>query len=878
MATESSNNKTIYLKDYLPSEYLIEEVELDFDLNQDVTTVKSQLKVIKNPLSSAKTQQLVLNGEHMVLKQVAVNNKPLSALEYSLTPETLTLHAVPDQFTVQIVTEIKPQENTALSGLYKSSNIYCTQCEAHGFRRITYYLDRPDVMAIFKVTIHADKRQYPVLLSNGNLIAHGTEDTTRHFATWHDPFKKPCYLFALVAGDLVAAEDTFVTMSGRLVTLKVYVERANLSQTPHAVAALKKAMQWDENAYGREYDLDIYMIVAVNDFNMGAMENKGLNIFNSKYVLVSPDTATDRDYAGVDLVIGHEYFHNWSGDRVTCRDWFQLSLKEGFTVFREQQFTQFITDSPVARIQEVIGLITRQFAEDAGPLAHPVRPDSYQEINNFYTATVYEKGAEVIRMLHTLLGQEKYRAGTDLYFNRFDGHAVTTDDFVAALQEASGVDLTQFKLWYTQSGTPEVTVLEEYNPQQKTYTLRLSQFTPDTPGQTNKQPLHIPVSLGLLDENGNDMHINNKVLSLTKSEQEFVFDEIATKPHLSIFRDFSAPVKVKREVSDEDLAFLLSKDSDNFNRWFAAQQLYMNILLRLIADVQQKKELVLPALLLETFADVLLDPELNISLKAELLTLPSSQLIIDTMEVADPDAIYAAKRFVITSLAQKLNKELHSMYETYYIPGPFEYNSQSAAKRACRNIILGYMTSNKTPDGIALANEQYNKANNMTDTLAALSCLASINCNQRIEALIDFYDTWKSNPLVVNKWLAIQATADLDDTLGEVEALMRHEAFDIKNPNKVYALVGGFCMSNPIKFHAADGRGYKFLADVVLKLNSLNPQVASRMLIPLTQWKNFDKNRQDLMCRELLKIKQADNLSSDVREIVTKALDRYESK
>lgn len=876
--TASEHSKTIYLKDYLPTEYQINEVELDFELNPDVTTVKSQLKISKNPYSKTNEQQLILNGEQLVLKQIALNNKILTPADYTLTPETLTLKNLPSEFTLQITTEIKPQENTALSGLYKSKTIYCTQCEAEGFRKITYYLDRPDVMAKFKVTIHADKRDYPVLLANGNLISSGNDGHARHFAIWEDPFKKPCYLFAMVAGDLVAVQDNFLTMSGRLVQLKVYVDRENLDQASHALAALKKAMAWDEKVYGREYDLDIYMIVAVNDFNMGAMENKGLNIFNSKYVLVSPATATDRDYAGVDLVIGHEYFHNWSGNRVTCRDWFQLSLKEGFTVFREQQFTQDITNSPVARIEEVKGLITRQFAEDAGPLAHPVRPDQYTEINNFYTATIYEKGAEVIRMLHTLLGVEKFRAGTDLYFSRFDGHAVTTDDFASALQEASGVDLTQFRLWYTQAGTPEVTVLENYDPHNKTYTLHLSQYLPDTPGQSNKQPLHIPISIGLLDENGNDIRIDTPVLSLTKPEQEFVFENINTKPHLSILRDFSAPVKLKRNVDAEELAFILAKDSDNFNRWFAGQQLYMNTILHLVADVQKGLELKLPDLLRETFAQILLDPNLNISLKAELLVLPSSQLIIDTMQPADPDAIYTVKKFIVTTLSAHLPKELHTMYETYHVYGMYKYTSEFAAKRTCRNTILGYITALKTPDAIALAELQYDKANNMTDKIAALANLASINCNQRIEALLDFYDSWSTNPLVVNKWLMIQATADLDDVLDQVKSLMKHPSFDIKNPNNVQALIGGFCVGNPIKFHASSGEGYKFLADVVLELNPLNPQVAARMLIPLTQWQKFDAARQKLMCRELIRIKQADNLSSDVSEIISKALDRYESK
>jgi aminopeptidase N len=872
MGHEHTESKTIYLKDYLPSEYTIDHVELDIDLQAQNTVVRSKLTVKKNPASQANTKQLTLAGDSLELQQVKLNNKVLTANEYTLTKENLSISNLPEKFTLEITSITKPALNTALSGLYKTNGNYCTQCEAEGFRRITYYLDRPDVMATFVVTIHGDRRECPVLLANGNLIAQGLEENNRHYATWEDPFPKPCYLFAMVAGDLVAAQDKFITMSGRIVTIQIFVERENLAQTPHALAAVKKAMLWDEQAYGREYDLDIYMIVAVNDFNMGAMENKGLNIFNSKYILVSPATATDFDYAHVDLVVGHEYFHNWSGNRVTCRDWFQLSLKEGFTVFREQQFTQAITESPVVRIDEVKNLITRQFAEDSGPLAHPVRPDSYMEINNFYTMTIYEKGAEVIRMMHTLLGPEKFRKGTDLYFARNDGHAVTTDDFVAALQEASGIDLSQFKLWYTQAGTPELTVATEYDPGQKTYTLNLTQMTPPTPGQPDKQALHIPIALGLLDANGNDIPIETPVLSLTKPEQKFVFKNIAEKPHLSILRDFSAPVRLKHSVSDEDLAFLLAKDNDNFNRWYAGQKLYTNTLLNLVKDVQNKTALKLSSVLIEAFRAVLLDDGLNLSLKAELLTPPSMQLLIDSMQVADPDAIYAAKKFLVTTIANEMKKELIDKYDAYTLFGPFKYTAEDAAHRSCRNTIFGFLTSTKTREAIVLANDQYNKANNMTDKIAALSALANIECDERIEALVDFYDDWSSNPLVINKWLSIQATADLDDTLDQVKSLMQHAAFDIKNPNKVYALIGGFGIGNPVKFHAKDGAGYNFITDIVIQLNSLNPQVAARMLNPLTNWKKFTPDRQEKMQKELLRIKQADNLSSDVMEIVTKAL------
>jgi aminopeptidase N len=867
---------TVYLKDYLPSEYSIERVELDFDLNPTVTTVTSTLNVIKNPKAETNTKQLVLNGEQLELQAISINGKPLATTEYTLGSDTLTISNLPDEFQLQIITKIKPQDNTALSGLYRSNTMYCTQCEAEGFRRITYYLDRPDVMSKFIVTIHADKKEYPVLLANGNLIAQGDDSDTRHYATWVDPFLKPCYLFAMVAGDLIAVEDNFVTMSGRLVKLKLFVERENLEQTAHAMAALKKAMAWDEQAYGREYDLDIYMIVAVNDFNMGAMENKGLNIFNSKYVLVSPATATDIDYEGVDLVIGHEYFHNWSGNRVTCRDWFQLSLKEGFTVFREQQFTQDITQSPVARIDKAKTLMLRQFAEDAGPLAHPVRPDSYIEINNFYTMTIYEKGAEVIRMMLNLLGPEKFRAGTDLYFSRFDGQAVTTDDFVAALQDASGVDLSQFKLWYTQAGTPEVEVIEDYDANTSTYTLTLSQYIPDTPGQTNKQPMLIPIAIGLLDDNGNDMPIDTPVLSLSQAKQSFVFDKLVAKPRLSILRNFSAPVKLKHDDTIEYLAFMLAKDSDTYNRWYCGQRLYMKILLELTKDAQIGKELKLPEFIYDIFVNILLDSALNLDLKAELLSLPPVQMLIDNMLPADPDSIYKAKKFMVTSLATRFEKELLQMYREYTLFGPYRYTPEDAAHRTCKNTILTYLLSNKTSTSIALAVEQYNKANNMTDTIAALAGLANIESNERIVTLIEFYDTWATNTLVINKWLMIQATADLDGVLDQVKALMRHNAFDIKNPNKVQALIGGFCVGNPVRFHDLSGAGYKFLADVVLELNGINPQVAARMLTPLTQWQRFGEQRQKLMCGELRRIQQSASLSTDVSEIVNKSLSQHE--
>jgi aminopeptidase N len=878
MSATANTKQTIYLKDYTVPEYLISHIDLDIDLHLTVTIVKSQLRLSRNPASTSKNNSLVLVGEHMQLKSIMLNANPLTSDQYSCDAKTLTINNVPSDFVLDLTTEIKPQDNTSLSGLYKSSSMYCTQCEAEGFRRITYYLDRPDVMAQFCVTIHADKKAYPVLLSNGNLIDHGEDDADRHYVTWEDPYSKPCYLFAMVAGDLIAVEDNFVTMSGRLVKLKLYIERENLEQSAHAMLALKKSMAWDELAYGREYDLDIYMIVAVNDFNMGAMENKGLNIFNTACVLASPSTATDLDFQTIDAVVGHEYFHNWSGNRVTCRDWFQLSIKEGFTVFREQQFSEYISKSPVSRIEDVKVLMVRQFSEDSGPLAHSVRPESYMEINNFYTMTIYEKGAEVIRMLHTILGAEKFRAGTDLYFSRHDGHAVTAEDFVAAMQEASGIDLQQFKLWYVQAGTPEVTVTESYDAQSKSYKLKLAQHTPDTPGQTNKAPVHIPVVIGLLDQDGKDIPLENTVLSLKQSEQVFEFKNISVQPKLSILRNFSAPVKIKHEVSAEHLAFMLAHDSDDFNRWYAGQQLYLQTILLLIQDLEHGKTLHLPETMLSSFKAVLLDNNLNLALKAELLSMPSNQQIIDNLKQANPELVYAVKKFVVTTLEHKLHNELLEKYYEYKLSGPYQYKAEHVAARTCKNTILAYLLLNKSKEAISLGLEQYQHANNMTDAAAALGCLANIDCKEREEALADFYAKWESNALVVNKWLRIQAMSDIDDVLEQIKALRKHPAFDLKNPNNVQALIGAYCIGNLIRFHSADGEGYKFLADIVLELNAINPQVAARTLRPLTQWHKFVPELQTLMCAQLSRIKQSPNLSSDVLELVTKTLNNHDSK
>lgn len=865
--------KTTFLKDYKQPSYWIDEVQLQVHLFDDKTKIESILHCRRNLELSEKNAPLVFNGEHLLLKSVVLNDKLLNEKEYKVDENTLTIFNLPDHFTLKIENEIHPEKNTELSGLYKSNALFCTQCEAQGFRRITYYLDRPDVMAKFTTTIHADKEKYPVLLSNGNCIDKGEEGTTRHWVKWEDPFKKPCYLFALVAGDLVAIEDNFVTASNRLVNLKIFVERENQDKCAHAMRALKQAMRWDEVTYGREYDLDIYMIVAVNDFNMGAMENKGLNIFNSKYILARPETATDTDFQYIDVVVGHEYFHNWSGNRITCRDWFQLSLKEGFTVFREQQFSADITQSAVSLIEQASHLREGQFAEDASPLAHPVRPDSYVEINNFYTSTIYEKGAEVIRMLKTLLGWETFRKGADLYFERYDGQAVTTDDFISAMEAVSKRDLTQFKLWYTQAGTPEITVSEHYDPSIKNYQLTLKQHCPKTPNQEHKLPMHIPIAIGLLGKNGQELlPKNTSILELKESEETFEFNNIAEKPTLSILRNFSAPVKIKSPLTNESLAFLLANDSDAFNRWDAGQSLSERFIFNLTETLQKGGKLTLDPLWFEANQKVLEDKKLDLALKTEILTLPSISYLIEQMESPDIDSLYEVKKFIRQETSKRWENILLKFYHENQTKGIYQYTTPIASIRTFRNFCLGFLIENNNPEFIKLCVEQWRHANNMTDAIGAVYALIDTPCTERDEILSEFYEKAAHDPLLVNKWLRAQAMADLPETLDVVQRLMNHPAFDIKNPNKVYSLIGGFASGNVIRFHDKSGKAYTFLADTIIKLDKLNPQVASRMLDPFTNWQKFDELRKKKMQIELQRIQSVPKLSKDVFEIVNKCL------
>ena len=876
----------IYLKDYQAPEYLIDETHLTFELFEDHTLVHAQLVMRRNPARGAGLPPLALDGQQLELLSVKLNDLELTAQDYQLTDSHLTLHPQTEQFVLDTSVKIHPESNTALEGLYKSGGMFCTQCEAEGFRKITYYLDRPDVMSTFTTTVIGDKNRYPILLSNGNPVGSGPQDEGRHWATWEDPFKKPAYLFALVAGDLWCVEDTFTTMSQREVALRIYVEPENIDKCQHAMNSLKKSMRWDEETYGREYDLDIFMIVAVNDFNMGAMENKGLNIFNSSAVLARAETATDAAHQRVEAIVAHEYFHNWSGNRVTCRDWFQLSLKEGFTVFRDAGFSADMNSATVKRIQDVAYLRTHQFAEDAGPMAHAVRPDSFIEISNFYTLTVYEKGSEVVGMLYTLLGAEGFRKGSDVYFDRHDGQAVTCDDFISAMEDANGVDLTQFKRWYSQAGTPRLSVSEQYDGASQTYRLTFTQSCPATPGQTEKLPFVIPVALGLLDARGKELPLQladesspaatSRVLSVTESQQTFTFTGLTEQPLPSLLRGFSAPVKLHFAYSRDQLMFLMQHDSDGFNRWEAGQQLAVQVLQDLIGQHQRGEALVMDQRLVQALRSVLGNEQLDQAMVAEMLSLPGEAYLTEISDVADVEAIHAAREFARKQLADSLYDALWARYQanrevsktTPYVPQASHF-----ARRALQNIALSYLMLTGKPEVLAAALEQFEHSDNMTERLTALAVLVNSPFEaEKAQALASFAEHFKDNPLVMDQWFSVQAGSTLPGGLKRVRELMEHPAFNIKNPNKVRALMGAFAGQNLINFHAADGSGYRFLADIVIQLNGLNPQIASRQLAPLTRWRKYDSARQALMKAELERIRHSGELSSDVFEVVSKSL------
>ncbi|GGO81048.1 aminopeptidase N [Marinobacterium nitratireducens] len=871
--------QAIYLKDYQVPAYLIDETELHFSLGEDHTEVRSVLKMRRNPESTASSAALELHGhESLELCRLAIDGRELGAGDYRREDETLGIDQVPEAFTLECLTRIRPRDNTALEGLYLSDGMYCTQCEAEGFRRITFYLDRPDVMSVFTTTVEADAARYPVLLSNGNPVARGSdEDKGRHWVTWQDPFPKPAYLFALVAGDLAHIERPYSTASGREVMLRIYAERKDLDKLDHAMDSLVKAMRWDEEVYGREYDLDIYMIVAVDFFNMGAMENKGLNIFNTSCVLASPETTTDGAFQRVEGVVAHEYFHNWSGNRVTCRDWFQLSLKEGFTVFRDAEFSADMNSRTVKRVEDVTLLRTAQFAEDAGPMAHPVRPASFIEISNFYTLTVYEKGAEVVRMIHTLLGPELFRKGSDLYFERHDGQAVTTDDFVRAMEEVSGRDLTQFRRWYDQAGTPRLEVSDDYDADSGRYRLHLAQSCPATPGQEQKLPFHIPVTLGLLGPDGRDLILDNGdtscVLELTDSSQTFTFEGIAARPVPSLLRGFSAPVKLQYPLDRQTLVFLMSHDSDGFNRWDAGQRLAIDVIGELMAQHNAGEPMRLDAALTDAFAAVLDDESLDPAMVAKVLTLPSEAYLSELADCIDVDAIHAARQFAKKALAQALAERFERRYRALAPQQAYAPDAAQVARRSLRNLCLSYLVALETPEYLALAQAQYDSADNMTDRQSALSLIAHSGATDAAAAVLDdFYRRYADQTLVVNQWLSVQAGDPRPGALDRVKELMQHEAFDLRNPNKVRSLISVFCNLNAVNFHAADGSGYDFLAERIIDMNRRNPQMASRLLTPLTRWRKYDAARQALMQSQLRRILDSGELSKDVYEVVSKSL------
>lgn len=875
-----SDPQPIHLSDYRPPAYLVSRTELTFDLAPGATRVKARLHLERHPEREAGAP-LWLDGEQLSLKAIAIDGQPLEEGEYELTRKGLSITGAPEAFVLDTEVEISPEDNTALSGLYRSGGMFCTQCEAEGFRRITFYPDRPDVMATFSTTVIGDLTREPVLLSNGNPVERGELPDGRHFVTWDDPHPKPAYLFALVAGDLKKVEDRFTTMSGRDVTLQIWVEEENLDKTDHAMGSLKRAMRWDEEAYGREYDLDLFMIVAVNDFNMGAMENKGLNIFNSAAVLTHPNTATDAAFQRVEGIVAHEYFHNWSGNRVTCRDWFQLSLKEGFTVFRDQSFSAEVNSAPVKRIEEVSFFRTAQFAEDAGPTAHPIRPDSYIEIGNFYTLTIYEKGAEVVRMLSNLVGPETFRKGSDLYFSRFDGQAVTIEDFVDCMAEVSGQDLGQFMRWYSQAGTPEIDAFGEYDYANSRYRLILRQRTPATPGQPEKQALHIPIRLGLVGtKSGRDLSMTldgeslgrDAVIHLREDEQEFIFTDIEEAPVPSLLRGFSAPVKLSFPYSREELAFLMAHDSDGFNRWDAGQRLTLLALDDLIAAHRNGVEKVMDTRLVEAFRALIEEGNDDKAVLAEMLQLPSEAYIAEQQPLVDVDAIHAARTFIQQSLAQELRDELLALYRDNQSDAAYAPTPEQIGQRALKNVALSYLMSIEDEVAIELAQAQFEADHNMTDVRHALTLLVHSSRSDIADpALKAFGRKWSHDPLVMDQWFSLQVTRPQADALDRVRYLMEHPAFSLKNPNKVRALIGAFAGQNRVNFHRLDGEGYRLLADVVIELNRLNPEIAARIITPLTRWQRFDEARQALMRAELERIR-GEEPSPNVYEIVEKAL------
>jgi len=886
-AAAEASPQPVRLQDYVPPAHLIDTVDLTVELGDDWTRVTAILSGHRNPAAGSGRAPIVLDGQDQQLLAVTLDGRRLAESDYRVEAERLVLPAVDGPFEAVIEGRIRPQDNTALEGLYRSGDLYCTQCEAEGFRRITYYPDRPDVMAVFTVRIEADKERFPVLLSNGNCVETGDLPFGRHFAVWHDPFRKPAYLFAMVAGNLGWREDRFVTRSGRTVTLRIYVDPGNEDRTGHAMESLKRSMRWDEEVYGFEYDLDIFMIVAVSAFNMGAMENKGLNIFNDKFILADPSTATDGDFQRIEGIVAHEYFHNWTGNRITCRDWFQLSLKEGLTVFRDQEFSADMHDRGVKRVADVRLLRTVQFPEDAGPTAHPVRPDTYIEINNFYTVTVYEKGSEVVRMIHTLLGPEGFRKGMDLYVERHDGQAVTCDDFVAAMEDASGVDLSRFRFWYSQAGTPTVTARWHHDPVSRRLDLTLSQAIPSTPGQPTKLPMPIPVRTALIGQNGEPVRLrlegegagageSERVLVLEHASETISFADVPPGTVPSLLRGFSAPVKLDAAWSEEELAFLAGVDSDPFGRWEAQQSLSTRALLAMVAALREGRPAALDPRVVEAFRASLGDDRLEPAFLAELLSLPGESLLGQALDIWHVDEVHTARQDARRTLGETLFDSWAGLYDRLSAAEPsggdVDLSTAAMGRRALANTALAYLVASGRREGIERAAAQARPAGTMTRVMGALAALNDLEGPERDDALAAFHDRWQHDPLVLDKWFALKAGSARRGTLGEVRALFGHPGFSLRNPNRVRALIGGFTAGNPVRFHAADGSGYAFLADQVLALDPINPQVAARMTQPLVRWRKFDAGRAQAMTDALHRIVAQPTLSKDVYEIASKAL------
>ena len=870
--------QTIYLKDYKPSDYLITHIELDFKLAATATQTHAMLSIKPNNQTAA---PLVLNGEGLKLTSIAINDVALTDSEYSYKDDFLTIHTPPTKpFTLTTLALSNPEANTSLSGLYLTHDTYCTQCEAEGFRKITFSLDRPDVLSTYNVRVEGDKTKCPILLSNGNLIEQGNVEGSDnlHYAIWQDPHPKPTYLFALVAGDLDCLSDSYLTANGNNVALNIYVERGNKDKAEYAMGALKRSFKWDEERFGRIYDLDIFNIVAVPHFNMGAMENKGLNVFNDKYILASKETATDMDFELIEAVIGHEYFHNWTGNRITCRDWFQLCLKEGLTVFRDAEFTSDLRSRAVKRIDDVKGLRAGQFAEDAGPMAHPCRPDSFIEINNFYTATVYRKGAEVVRALYSLVGKDGFRASMDYYFENYDGQAATVKDFLFCFEQVTGRDLTQFEIWYSQAGTPSLNYTTQYNEQAKTYALTIEQSCKPTPGQDVKHDYHMPIKLGLLAKDGSDMPliidgkaVDNGMVEITKAITTFTFENITEQPVLSFLRDFSVPVNVDTESSIDDLLFLMANDNDPFNRWQAGQSVAMQAIVALVNGAPEAD--ILDGRFAASINKSINDKNLDAALRALILTLPSlPEIGLKIGENIDYSTIHNARESLAKHIATQNQADMLQLYQQFNQDQSFEPDANGAGVRSFRNALLRDLNKSDDAKYQDLLVSHYNQANNMVDMMGSLSIMTNLDGFDATQYVADFYEKFKHDHLVIDKWFALQGRAINSQTLKAVKKLTEHEKFSFETPNNVYSLIGAFTSGNPVAFHAADGSGYNFLADTIIKLDRINAQIAARMLTPLRSWKSLEPKRQKLAKQALEKIVDVNNLSTDTFEIASKSL------